>query len=342
MNPFKWRLRPFPQPDAAALEQQAHAWVRRMTSGAARGEDAQALARWCAGSEAHAQAFKKAHRLWRDLGPAAELAGMHDPELARLRAAPYPARRLPAMLRSPSRRVFLGGALAASAAAGVALLYPPLDLWPAVPDWRADYRTATGEQRQLALAPDVTVSMNTRSSIALRSENGATTGFELLDGEVAVDTQGKRSAFAVTAGGGRVQALDDARFELRHTDGGVCVTCIKGLVQVSLASGQVTLRSAQQVTYGRTAVQPVRGVDTDELSAWRRGILSFRETALSEVVSEINRYRPGRVMLLSKAAEDKPVSGRFNIHDLDKAVVQIQRLFHLQETVLPGRIVILS
>jgi transmembrane sensor len=372
MNFFK--RQPSLQSESASLEQQAHAWVRRLTSGTAHSGDAQELARWCASSDAHAQAFKKAHRLWRELGPAAELAGANDPELAALRAAPYPGlgsrsgsgsssssspnpgaypsrRRVlnsPSLnspsLRSPSRRVFLGGALAASAAAavGVALVYPPLDLWPASASWQADYRTGTGEQRQLALAPDVTVAMNTRSSIALRSENGTTTGIELLDGEVAVDTVRKRVPFAVTAGGGRVQALDDARFELRHTDGGVCVTCIKGMVQVVLANQQLTLASAQQVTYGRNAMQPVRGVNPDELSAWRQGILSFRETALSQVVREINRYRPGRVMLLSKALADKPVSGRFNINDLDKAVVQIQRLFRLQETSLPGRIVILS
>ncbi|HEY4317900.1 MAG TPA: FecR domain-containing protein [Herbaspirillum sp.] len=342
MNPFKRRRQPFPESNSLSLEQQAHAWVRRLTSGIARGSDAQALAQWCARSPAHAEAFKKAHSLWRDLGPAAQLAGAHDPELAALRAAPYPVRRPSSVLQRPSRRIFLGGALAASAAAGVALLYPPLDLWPAGGAWRADYRTATGEQRQLALAPDVTVAMNTRSSIALQSRDGATTGIELLDGEVAVDTVRRRTPFAVMAGGGRVQAMDDARFELRHTDGGVCVTCINGLVRVALANRQLTLRSAQQVTYRKGTVQPVHGIDPDESSAWRRGILSFRETALAQVVSEINRYRPGRVMLLGKALEGKPVSGRFNINDLDKAVVQIQRLFHLQETVLPGRIVILS
>jgi transmembrane sensor len=342
MNLFKRRRQPPLPPESALLEQQAHAWVRRLTSGTARSSDAEALARWCGSSEAHAQAFKKAHSLWRELGPAAELAGKNDPELAALRAVPYPEARKP-LLRSPSRRVFIGGALAASAAAGVALVYPPMDLWPAGKNWRADYSTGVGEQRQLALAPDVTVAMNTRSSIALHSENGATTGIELIDGEVAVDTAA--TPFTVTAGGGRVRALgkDSARFELRHIDGGVCVTCIKGLVQVSLASRQLTLRSAQQVNYrGGDAVQPVRGVDAAEVGAWRDGILSFRETALSQVVSEINRYRPGRVMLLSKASEDKPVSGRFNINDLDKAIVQIQRLFRLRETALPGRIVILS
>jgi transmembrane sensor len=339
MNPFKRRRQPPLPPESAALEQQAHAWVRRLTSGTARSSDAEELARWCGSSEAHAQAFKKAHSLWRELGPAAELAGKNDPELAALRAVPYPNVRKP-LLRSPSRRVFIGGALAASAAVGVALVYPPLDLWQGG-SWRADYSTGVGEQRQLALAPDVTVAMNTRSSIALRSENGATTGIELIDGEVAVDTAA--TPFTVTAGGGRVQALDNARFELRHIDGGVCVTCIKGLVQVSLASRQLTLRSAQQVNYrGGDALQPVRGIDAAEVGAWREGILSFRETALSQVVSEINRYRPGRVMLLSKSSEDKPVSGRFNINDLDKAIVQIQRLFRLRETALPGRIVILS
>lgn len=344
MSLFRQHGTPPLPPDNATLEQQAHAWVRRLTSGAARAVDAEELARWCARSDAHALAFKRAHRLWRELGPAAELAGAHDPELAALRAQPYPAQqsRLRAAVRSPARRVFLGGALAASAATGMVLLYPAMSGRSVGDAWRADYRTATGEQRELTLATDVRVSMNTRSSIALQSDNGATTGVTLLDGEIAVDTAGRRAPFTVVAGGGRVRLQDGARVELRHLDEGVCVTCISGAAQVALGNHQVSLGAAQQVIYGEHAVQPVRAVNPDEQGAWRRGILSFRETALASVVSEINRYRPGRVMLLSRALEQKPVSGRFRINDLGLAVEQIRQLFHLQETVLPGGIVILT
>lgn len=322
------------------LELQAHAWLRRLKSGTARAADAQALQRWCATSVAHAQAFKNAQRMWNELLPAAILAGTDDAELAALRRGKP---RDEASHRI-SRRAFLGGALATSCAAvaGVALIYPPLDLWPSVADaWRADFRTAAGEQRGIELASGVTVEMNTRSAIAVQTLRGEAVGIDLIDGEVAIDATHRNQPFVVSASGGRTSSLD-ARFELRRLDNVVCVTCIAGMVKVALGGDEVVLREAQQVTYDTRAIKAIQNINPIDASAWRTGILSFRQTALAQVVAEINRYRPGRVVLMAKGMADKPVSGRFHIRDLDKAIAQIQRLFKLDATSLPGGLVLLK
>ncbi|QNK65732.1 FecR family protein [Variovorax sp. PAMC26660] len=319
-----------------ALDAQAQAWVRRLASGAARPRDARALKHWCAISEAHAQAFRKAHRQWRELLPAATLASHADPELARLRTMGNTA-----ALPLP-RRMFLGGAVAASAAAiGVALVRPPLDLWPSVQALQADFRTGVGEQRKLALTPTVTVEMNTRSSLGVRAANGQPQGIDLIDGEVSVNALRAAQPFTVVASEGRVSATD-ARFEVRRLAEGICVTCIEGQVRVATGGSDIALMPSQQVVYDRLAMGAVRQIDAAELSPWREGILSFRKTALTQVVAEINRYRPGRVVLLARSLGDRPVSGRFHIGDLDKAIAQIQRLFRLDATSLPGAIVVLS
>lgn len=321
------------------LELQAHAWLRRLKSGTARAADAQALRRWCATSAAHARAFEQAQRMWDELLPAAVLAGAGDPELSALRNKQ--ARK---QTSGMSRRAFMGGALATSCAAiaGVALIHPPLDLWPSAADaWRADFRTAAGEQRGIELASGVSVEMNTRSAIAVQTLRGETVGIDLLDGEVAVDATKRNQPFVVSAAGGRTSGLD-ARFELRHMGNAVCVTCIDGVVKVALGGDEVVLRAAQQVTYDSQAIQAIRSINPTDASAWRSGILSFRQTALAQVVAEINRYRPGRVVLMAKGMADKPVSGRFHIRDLDKAIAQIQRLFKLDVTSLPGGLVLLK
>ncbi len=330
---------PMPPRDAEALERQAHAWVQRLASGSARARDARALKRWCALSEAHAQAFGRAHRLWRDMAGAAALAGADDPALAALRAAPRPAAQA---VRTLPRRAFLGAGIATAAvAAGVVVMHPPLGLWPAPESWQADYRTGTGEQRSLALAPDLTVEMNTRSSIALQAAQGETAGIELIGGEVAVDATRRGRPFTVSAALGRIEAVD-ARFEVRHTDArSVCVRCLEGQVRVTLGTESLALRAAQELVYEGRQPQPVRSIEAGERSDWREGVLRFQRTALAQVVDEINRYRPGRVMLLGSGLAGKPVSGRFHIHDLDKALAQIQRLFRLELTALPGGIVIL-
>ena len=41
----------------------------------------------------------------------------------------------------------------------------------------------------------------------------------------------------------------------------------------------------------------VIGVDTVVVTAWRDGVLVFRNTPLVRVIEEVNRYRPGRIIL---------------------------------------------
>ncbi|UNK03136.1 DUF4880 domain-containing protein [Ralstonia insidiosa] len=81
------------------LRRDAHAWVRRLTSGEATVADAQALKRWCDTSDAHAAAFAEARQLWKDFGPAGE--AVRRRQAARTRRAPTLGRRafLGALLR---------------------------------------------------------------------------------------------------------------------------------------------------------------------------------------------------------------------------------------------------
>ena len=356
MNGFKAQAAGAPEPIESQLDADARAWVRLLASGRVRAEDARKLEQWCKLSEAHAAAFAAAHRLWQQLGPVAELAASGDTELAAIRREaasrklsgklsnkpsgfiwPFSPRSKKSETPRLSRRAFLGSAVAASAAAGVALVYPPMSLWPALATWDADYRTGVGEQRQLALASDVSVQLNTRSSLAVQSQDGVALGVELIDGEIAVDTA---RTFTVKASGGEIKAIA-SRFEVRHIDASVCVTCLEGRVEVSLAGNTQSLKPNEQMFYGNAA-PVVRNVDVQAQSDWQHGVLNFRQTALNQVISEINRYRPGRLVLMATALEQKPVSGRFRIDDLDKAIAQIQRLFHLDATRFPGGLVVLA
>ncbi|EHP41947.1 Fe2+-dicitrate sensor, membrane protein [Cupriavidus basilensis OR16] len=206
---------------------------------------------------------------------------------------------------------------------------------------RADYRTATGEQRRLALADDVTVELNTRTSIAVRAGAGRMQGIDLIAGEAAVDTLHAPRPFAVVAGPGRAFA-QSARFEVRMTPAGVCVTCVEGAVQVAHATGTATLNARQQLTYDSEALGHIVSVDPTWMPVWRDGYLRFSETPLRDVVDEINRYRPGRVVLLDKQVAARRVTGRFQIRALDKAIAQMQRSLGLEVRALPGGIVLLS
>ncbi len=68
-----------------------------------------------------------------------------------------------------TRRAFLGGGIAASAAAVAVygMVNPPLGLWPSLAELNADYRTATGQQEKINFGPLVTAELNTQTSIAI-------------------------------------------------------------------------------------------------------------------------------------------------------------------------------
>lgn len=317
------------------LQREAAAWVRRLTSGKATAADADAVKRWCEQSAAHAEAYADAAHFWKAAGPAAR--GLRSRGDISAGLAPRSSR--PAMA---NRRAFLGGGLAAACAAAYAAINPPLGLWPSFTELAADYRTAKGEQRQLALESKVSVNLNTQTSIALRASSGKADRIELVSGEASFATapQAQR-VLEVVAADGRTFA-NAARFDIRREGAEVCVSCLEGGARVEWQAEAAMLKAGQQVRYNGNGIGPVLAFDKETVAAWKQGVLIFRLTPLSEVVEEINRYRPGRVMVLDAALAQKPVSGRFHIKHMDEILLRLQQAFGVESQALPGGVVLLS
>ncbi|VVE54497.1 FecR family protein [Pandoraea fibrosis] len=324
-----------------ALERQAMTWVRRMASGEMTHADGDTLREWARRDPSHAQALANARRQWQHLTQAAH----RHAAAAAVCAAPAPARS-PAQHRKtergfdPRRRWWLAGTAGAFAtAAGVAAIGGPLGWLPGTAALHADYRTGTGEQRMVALAGNVSVEMNTRTSVVVRV--GSTAGIDLLGGEAAVDTTHAAAPFEIVAGVGRTIA-HRARVEVRNVAQKVCVTCVDGVAEVVHTAGRVQLRARQQLVYDERALQSLVNVGDGEMPAWRDGYLRFAEVPLGDVIDEINRYRPGKVVLMNDRLAVRPVTGRFAIRSLDVALGQIEHSLQLSAHTLPGGIVLLG
>jgi transmembrane sensor len=314
----------------ATLRRDAWNWVLRITAGDATKADISQLERWCAQSPRHAEAFAQASKRWRSLGPAIENSMRRDSTALSGRASP-----------AIGRRVFLGGALAVSAAgAGVAIMVrPPLGLWPAINELAADYRTAPGEQRQLSLADDISVEMNTRTSLNIRPAVGEGDRIELITGEAAVTTRSKPVVVMAESGQATAKA---ARFNVRCDGPAVRVTCLDGSVEVVQRGRMATVKRNEQVTYSPEGVQPIAAVDAAIVAGWREGDLYFRDEPLSRVIEEINRYRSGRILLMSDALGRRRFTARFKLDRLDVVVTQLQVAFGARVTSLPGGIVLIG
>lgn len=318
-----------------ALQDEARIWLARLAAADVTQMDVQAFKRWQSTSAAHQAAFEQAKVQWQALRPALGELLRVNPRLAARHE------RLRDGTPRHGRRAFLGAAMGAAAVAGVAVAYPPLGLWAPPGEWGADFHTATGEQREVLLAQRVSLTLNTQTRVRRQPMDGDTLGVALLSGEAAIDLAGEGPSFNVLAGAGRSLA-QAGRFEVRYLGERVCVTCVEGLVHVTHPAGQRQLQTRQQLIYDARAISGIASVDANDISAWRRGLLVFRQTPLVQAVAEINRYRRGRVMLASTPPRDSAISGRFSIESLDEALVQIQHSFGLRAQSLPGGLLVLT
>jgi transmembrane sensor len=327
-----------PNAELTVLDREAHAWVRRLTSGEATAADADEVERWCARSTAHAAAFAEATRLWTAFGPAARrLRELGTPELTGRGPAPVPHVRQSLV----HRRMILGGALAASAAAVTVMVRPPLDLWPSLFELMADYRTATGEQRRIAIARGVVIAMNTQTSVAVRAPADGADHVELLAGEAAVTLDATAAPLVLIAAAARA-SVSNARFDVRLNGRTGSITCLAGQVRVACGERAVTIAERQRLSYDDRGIGQIVGIDPDLASAWQDGLMIFRDAPLIEVVRELNRYRPGRIVLLNDELGRNPVNGRFRIDRTDDVLAQIRLAFGAKLTTLPGGVVLLS
>ena len=317
--------------DPERLQREAMAWLSLLSSGTATQADAEALKAWCRQDPSHARAYARAARLWDRLGTVAAQA--ERPHIAQPAAGSAPAL---------ARRAFLGGAVAASAAcATYVAMHPPLGLWPSLAELRADVRTAPGERRRLDVANGVSVDLNTRSSLALAAGNDA--GIELIRGEaiIAAAANADKSC-TVIAGGGRIVAAR-ATFDVRHdADDRVAVICLDGRVKVERDAQAVVLETNQKVIYDRFGIGETERVDPVTATAWQEGRLVFRKAALSDVISEVNRYRSGRIILMNRHLGERLIDASFQLNRLENVLVFLQQAFAVGVRQLPGGLVLVG
>jgi transmembrane sensor len=329
-------------PDLDPVEREAVARVQKLMSGEATPEDIEALERWRAQNPAHDAAFIAAKQVWDKVGAAGHV--LHDPDTDFVAELD----RLGRQRKVLNRRAILtgGGAAALVAAATYGAANPPLGLWPSLFELSADYHTRTGEQRNVTFAGRVAIDLNTQTSLAIRPVQGSEDRIELIAGEAsfAALTPAARSLVVIAAAGKAI--TESGRFDVRYTAPGerspVSVTCFDGSVRVEHGPEVRELQPGQRLRYDAAGLRQTVSVDPMVASEWQRGIVEFRGTPLNEAIEELNRYRPGRIILMNAALGQKQLSGRFRIDQMNNVLLQLERAFNAKLRQLPGGIVLLS
>lgn len=321
-------------PITEAQSQAALQWLSRINEQPAHAEGA-AFKRWLLSHPAHRAAFAQAQALWQASGTAA--ARLADEEQQGLQ------RYLDAMARpvarSPWRQRLAALALAACLvlAVGIAGGWQP-GLW--LQDLQADYSSA-GQVRQVMLADQSQVTLDAQSAIAVDFVRGERR-VRLLHGAAYFQVTHTGEPFLVEAAGGEVRVLG-TQFEVREQGEGARVTVRSGRVAVSPAPGAARreLMANQQVAYAAGRLGDLVAVDGDTRLAWRQGWLNYYQVPLAQVVEDLGRYYPGRILLLDGELGQRKVSGSFPAAEPLLALDSLGKVMGFSRQTVLGRLTVI-
>ncbi len=289
--------------------------------------DRQELQRWLDQDPANAQAYRDARRLWHLTGPgAAQLAREEDAPLqALLRRAQAPRLRRRLVPLAMAATVVLAGVLA--------LAWQP-ERW--LDDLQADYHTAPGQLRTLTLADGSEVQLDGDSAIdvALTPQGR---DVRLRRGAAYFHVSHNGQPFVVHANDGEVRVLG-THFEVRRQAASTQVTVEEGKVAVQALpdTPPVLLTAAQRVDYGQGHAGTVQAVSPQQALGWRQGQLSFRRQPLADALAVVQRYYPGRIVLLGSDLGKRQVSGDFASNDPQAVLDAFQGVLGYTQQRLPG------
>ncbi|WP_313645775.1 FecR domain-containing protein [Pseudomonas sp.] len=180
-----------------------------------------------------------------------------------------------------------------------------------LPVWTADYHTGVGQLQTLTLADGSRVTLNSATVLDVMF-TGSERRIKLQAGEALFETTDDSRPFVVQTAHETVQGRA-ATFSVR--DNG----------EVVLAQGEL-----------RRAEQPLAVTrDASARMAWRRGKLIFNGKPLGQVLTELERYQHGRIVLSDPRLAALQVSGVFDLNEPQALLRTLEQRYGLEVTYLP-------
>ncbi|MGF0239773.1 FecR family protein [Rhodococcus sp. IEGM1300] len=317
-----------------AQEQAAFAWLGLLHDRPSSGDQA-TFSDWLQSDPAHAEAYAQAQVVWELTETPARKLASEDA----LALQGY----LQAMDTSRSARVWRWSGALAMAACLMLMICLGAGWQPSrwIDDLGADYVSAPGEIRTVTLADQSQVTLDADSAIAVDFSHGER-HVRLRRGAGFFSVTHTGEPFVVDAEQGQARVLG-TQFEVRLLPQGAKVTVLSGRVGVTADknAAQHILTAGQQVVYGKGSAAKLQAVDSEAQLAWRQGWLNYYKASLAEVVQDLRRYYPGRIVLLNDELASRRVSGSFPGKDPQAVLTSLQGVLGFEQHSVLGHLIIL-
>jgi len=281
------------------IVEEAADWFARLNDGKPSAHHREAFAAWLKADERHLRAYQDIQRLWNGAG---------DVEDLKEYGAKLEKKRL------TRRQLGAGIFLLAAGGAG----------WQAATRRRPDYETGTGERRTVVLPDGSTADLAAATGLSL-DFSAATRRLVLHEGEAFFTVASSPGRpFSVQSAGAETVALGTA-FSVGHAADGVRIVVAEHAVDVRAGDRSARIAAGQRTRVDNGALGPVEPADLETDLAWRDGRLIFTQAPLSDVVATINRWRPGRLVVMGTELSRRPVTFISEIARVDEVVDEIER-----------------
>jgi transmembrane sensor len=205
---------------------------------------------------------------------------------------------------------------------------------------RSDYVAPTGETRSVDLADGSRIDLNSGAAVAVDLQPGGR-NVRLFRGEAFFTVAHDGRPFVVQTAAGEVHVVGTA-FNVSLANGQARVSVLQGVVELRSADGRTTrLVHDQSASLGSAGISSVAGFDAAQVTAWQRHQMVFYRTPLGAVIDELNRYRPGHIVILGDDIRARRVTGIFDTRQPSAALDVIARTLDIRTTRVADMLILL-
>lgn len=186
------------------------------------------------------------------------------------------------------------------------------------------YETEIGGQEYVPLTDGSTLILNTNTEVEAKIDEEVRR-VTLKKGEAFFDvSHDENRPFIVDAGDQHITVLG-TKFSVKHTNDGIKVTVVEGLVRIDSKGQETVLSPPTLVSRGKVAqtngtdilVNEPDSTHLERQLSWRSGYIVFDSVPLVEAIEEFNRYNRINLQIVDPAIEDIRIGGRFKANNVE-------------------------
>ncbi len=315
-------------PDPHTIEAEAATWIARLDRGGLSEEELVAVREWIGRSPEHYASISRLADIWSDLDGLSEILDGVKPR------TPIREVRRGQQLNIWSRPAMAGVFAVLIMAVVIGVFFSSniyrLDTTQES-TWQASYLTAIGKQQTVTLRDGSRVQLNTDTAIDIDFDDRHRK-VRLVKGEALFEIIHNQSRpFLVYVGTNVIRAVGTS-FVVKLIGDEIEVTIKEGRVELKSLDDDTQSRLKTELTIasavfdaGQTVklnkeIQTLQEIVTEEIDrklAWRDGLIIFSGEQLDQVVEEISRYTPVKIVITDPELNMLRIGGRFKIGETD-------------------------